>query len=161
MDVTSKTYFRGVMHIRRLNSFPERYWPALSFFPNVIQTKSRFLQYQHFMLPKHLDEFRFWIPVLLRQDLLHDVKMLTKVNGLERVVLGAAAPAASILLALSCSRGRFCSVPNFCPPGLALRRATSRSALLALQSLLFILTPPPPLPLPCSPISHLHWSAPV
>ena len=87
--------------------------------------------------------------------------MLTKVNGLERVVLGAAAPAASILLALSCSRGRFCSVPNFCPPGLALRRATSRSALLALQSLLFILTPPPPLPLPCSPISHLHWSAPV
>ena len=44
----------------------------------------------------------------------NDVKMLTKVNGLERVVLGAAAPAASILLALSCSRGRFCSVPNFC-----------------------------------------------
>ena len=38
---------------------------------------------------------------------LYDVKMLTKVNGLERVVLGAAAPAASILLALSCSRGRF------------------------------------------------------
>ena len=47
-------------------------------------------------------------------DGLYDVKMLTKVNGLERVVLGAAAPAASILLALSRSHGRFCSVPNFC-----------------------------------------------
>ena len=89
---------------------------------------------------------------------LNDVKMLTKVSGLERVVLGAAAPAASILPALSCSRGRFSACRIFALPASPSVVSTVAPRYWHCSSCFLYYSP---LPLPCSPISHLHWSAPV